>query len=121
MHSQGREVTQNHTEEMLRGGHISIQRLLSRAALPSFAPPALETPHPSPKQVRKGTVLQAWLRTSGLAEPWACLCQTQALGAKEGREQFNIFLSFYLPFQNSTFLTRFSHPHTVLGERSVTG
>lgn len=102
-----RWVTQN-LQEMLHGGHTSLQR-----PLPTFG----NTP-PLPKTAKKGTVLQG-SGCAGLAEPCVCLCQTPAAGTKEGREQFKTFLPFYLPFQSPPFLS--SVTLTALGELSVTG
>lgn len=104
MHSRGGEVTQNHAEEMLHGGHISIQRPRLKQHCPR-CPHTLGTPHPSQKQGKRARSCMPGSGHPGLAEPCACLCQTQAAGTKEGREQFKMFLSFYLSFRNSTFLS----------------
>lgn len=64
---------------------------------------------------RVGQDIQAWQNSVPVC------ARHKPAGSKEGREQFKVFLSFYLPFQNSPFLTRFTNPNIALGELSVTG
>lgn len=72
--------------------------------LPPAAPTCWEHHIPHENRQKRAQSCMCGSGHLGLAEPCACLCQAQAAGTKEGREQFKIFLSFYLPFQNSPFI-----------------